>query len=366
MKFTINREKLLDPLQLACGVVERRQISPVLSNLLLEVENGEIVITGTDQEVEIVVRIPEVTVIEPGEITVPARKLMDICRSLPEGADMEARLEGARVAVESGRFSSHLATLPPNDFPKIDIGQHEVSIELAVADLTRLLQRTSFAMAQQDVRYFFNGVLLEVEGKIVRFVATNGQRLACSTVVTPELGNHQFIIPRKAIAELGRVLADGTDETVTLNFTANHMQVDRGQVRLTTKLIDATYPDYSRAIPTGGDKIIIAERQLLKEALSRTAILSNELYRNVRLMVLPGKLDMHANNPQQEEAEESISIEYEGEPLEIGFNVSYLIEALTAMQGEKVRITLSDPGSACLLEDPDETTTLYVISPMVL
>lgn len=366
MKFTITREKLLEPLQLTSGVVERRQTSPVLGNLLLNLEQDRLVITATDQEVELTVVIPEVVVGLPGEVTVPARKLMDICKSLPEGAEMSANLEGNRVAVDSGRFNSFLATLPVSEFPNIEIGDFQVSIELSVQDLKRLLQRTSFAMAQQDVRYFFNGVLLEVRDGIVRFVATNGQRLATSFVSSGDQGNHQFIIPRKAVAELIRVLDEDAGDQVTLNFTANHMQVNRGNVSLITKLIDATYPDYSRAIPSGGNKVVLADRQLLKEALSRTAILSNELYRNVRLMLHPGKLDMHANNPQQEEAEESITVEYEGDSLEIGFNVSYLIDALSAMKGETVRMTFSDPGSACLMEDLEEAESLFVISPMVL
>lgn len=366
MKFRIAREKLLEPLQLASGVVERRQTNPVLSNLLLNLEDDRLVITGTDQEVELTVEISDVVVGSPGEVTVPARKLLEICKSLPDGAEMSANLEGNRVAVYSGRFNSFLATLPVGDFPNIEVGGYEVSIVLAVNDLKRLLQRTSFAMAQQDVRYFFNGVLLEVLDGVVRFVATNGQRLASSFVKTGVLGSHQFIIPRKGVAELIRVLEEGLGESVTLNFTANHMQVDRGNVRLITKLIDATYPDYSRAIPIGGNKVVVADRQVLKEALSRTAILSNELYRNVRLMLQEGKLDMHANNPQQEEAEETVTVEYEGDSLEIGFNVSYLIDALSVMKGDAIRMTLSDPGSACLLEDLDEPESLYVISPMVL
>ena len=366
MKFTIAREKLLDPLQLTSGVVERRQTSPVLANLLLNVEQDRLVITGTDQEVELTVVITDVVVDSPGEVTVPARKLLDICKSLPDGAEMSANLEGNRVAVDSGRFNSFLATLPVSEFPNIETGVYEVTIALPVQELKRLLQRTSFAMAQQDVRYFFNGVLLEVLDGVVRFVATNGQRLATSFVSTGAQGSHQFIIPRKGVAELVRVLDEDSGEPVTLNFTANHMQVDRGNVRLITKLIDATYPDYSRAIPSGGDKVVIADRRLLKEALSRTAILSNELYRNVRLMLRAGKLDMHANNPLQEEAEETVTVEYEGDSLEIGFNVSYLIEALSAMKSDTVRMTFSDPGSACLLEDLDEAESLYVISPMVL
>ncbi|MDA0977288.1 MAG: DNA polymerase III subunit beta, partial [Proteobacteria bacterium] len=304
---------------------------------------------------------------EGGEVTVPGRKLLDICRSLPDAADLTLNLEGNRVAVDSGRFSSHLATLPAEDFPFIDFGDAQTTISLARDDLARLLQRTTFAMAQQDVRYFFNGVLLEVEEGRVRFVATNGQRLATSSVVLDGAeGKHQYIIPRKAVGELSRIIADGRDATVSLEFTGNHMRVMLGHITLITKLIDATYPDYTRAIPVGGDKVVTADRRVLKEALTRTAILSNELYRNVRLLLSEGKLDMHANNPQQEEAEESITIDYAGPELEIGFNVSYLIEALSVMEGDIVRLTLSDPGSACLIEDPDESESLFVISPMVL
>ena len=366
MKFIIAREILLEPLQLVSGVVERRQANPVLANLLLNVESDRLVITGTDQEVELTVVITDLVIIGSGEVTVPARKLLDICKSLPVGAEMSAKLEGKRVAVDSGRFNSFLATLPVSEFPNIQSNGHNVSIELLVQDLKRLLQRTSFAMAQQDVRYFFNGVLLELLDGVVRFVATNGQRLATSFVKTGVQGNHQFIIPRKGVAELIRVLENDSGELVTLNFTANHMQVDRGNVTLTTKLIDATYPDYLRAIPSGGDKVALVDRKLLKEALSRTAILSNELYRNVRLVLRQGKLDMHANNPQQEEAEETVMVEYEGDSLEIGFNVSYLIEALSAMKGQTVRMTFSDPSSACLLEGNDDLESSYVISPMVL
>ena len=366
MKFRISRENLLGPLQLTSGVVERRQTSPVLANLLLELEEGRLVITGTDQEVELTVVIKDFVFVGSGEVTVPARKLLDICKSLPEGAEMAANLEGNRVAVDSGRFNSFLATLPVGGLPNIQMGAYDVSLELSVQNLKRLLYRTSFAMAQQDVRYFFNGVLLEVLGGVMRFVATNGQRLATSFTKTDYKGSHQFIIPRKGIAELIRVLDDDSEELAILNFTANHMQLDRGNVRLTTKLIDATYPDYLRAIPSGGNKVVRVDRLVLKAALCRTAILSNELYRNVKLVLREGKLDMHANNPQQEEAEETVTVEYEGDSLEIGFNVNYLIDALSVMKGKTVRMTFSDAFSACLLEDTDDFESLYVISPMVL
>ena len=368
MKFKVNRDKLLQPLQLACGVVERRQTAPILSNLLILAQNDRLVLTGSDEEVEITVTVEGVDVDSGGEITVPARKLMDICKSLPKAAYLTANLDGARVQVDSGRFSSHLATLPPAEFPSIQTSVSSVSVPLTALQLQQLLQRTSFAMAQQDVRYFFNGILFEINDGTVRLVATNGQRLATSYIETgQETGKHQFIVPRKAIGELGRLLVGVAGEsTINLEFTPNHLIIEVPGINLVTKLIDATYPDYSRAIPDKGNKVMLADRQLLKGALSRTAILSNEIYRNVRLIMMPDKLDMHANNPQQEEAEESLGMSYEGETLEIGFNVSYLIEALSVMGGSQVRMTFSDANSACLLEDVDEMESLYVISPMML
>ena len=365
MKLSAERESLLTPLQAVIGVVERRQTMPILANLLLVAKDGVLSVTATDLEVELVA-VADVTVDSPGEVTVPGRKLLDICRALPSDAEVSISQSGEKLNIKSGRSKFSLTTLPAAEFPTVDDINAGHSVTVAQSVLARLLEKTHFSMAQQDVRYFFNGVLLEVLDGIVRFVATNGQRLATSFVNKSVEGSHQFIIPRKGVAELVRVLDEGSGELVTLNFTANHMQVELGNVRLISKLIDASYPDYARAIPSNGSKVFTADRQLLKEALSRTSILSNELNRNVRLKLHNGKLDMYANNPQQEEAEETVTVEYEGDGLEIGFNVSYLIDALAAMKGDEVKMTFSDPGSACLLEDMGEPESLYVISPMVL
>ncbi|MCZ6503276.1 MAG: DNA polymerase III subunit beta [Gammaproteobacteria bacterium] len=368
MKFSIDREALLEPLQVVSNVVERRQTLPILSNLLVVVEDNTLTLTGTDQEVELSARTTSLRCDEAGEITVPARKFLDICRSLPEAASMECQLQENRLTIKSGRFISHLATLPVVDFPNVEMVSNGFAFKLAANTLQQLLGKTSFAMAQQDVRYFFNGVLLETEDNLVRFVATNGQRLATSFVENIEsgVGAQQFIVPRKGVSELARLLPDNSDMDVELKFSSNHMQVNCAQATLTTKLIDATYPDYTRAIPGGGGKILVGGRVQIKEALRRTAILSNEMYRNVRLTLEPGKLGMHANNPLQEEAEESVSVDYEGASLEIGFNVSYLIDVMTVMQGERVRMAFSDANSACLLTDPDDINSRYVISPMML
>ena len=368
MKFSIARDALIKPLNLVAGVVERRQTLPILSNVLLVLEGKTLSLTGTDLEVELVGRVELDSPGVDGEVTVPARKLVDICKSLPEGSTMEFALEAGKATVKAGRSRFTLSTLPAADFPAVEGGAGSIALSLAQTLVKQLIDGTAFAMAQQDVRYFFNGILFEIVDGVVRLVATNGQRLATSYLESGTgPGNQQFIVPRKAISELSRILAGlSEDLLINLEFTANHLTLEVPGTRLVTKLIDATYPDYSRAIPSGGDKVMLADRQLLKDALSRTAILSNELYRNVRLILLPDRLDMHANNPQQEEAEESLAVTYQGESIEIGFNVSYLIEALSAMSGSQVRMTLSDSSSACLLEDVDEKECLYVISPMML
>lgn len=367
MKFSVTRENLLEPLQLVTGVVERRQTLPILSNLLVEPGTTGLSLTGTDQEVELIASVADVSG-EGGEaMTIPARKFLDICRSLPASAEIEIKSEEGRLLLTSGRFRSHLASLAPDDFPKVRLGTQTAGVTLTGKDLCRLLDKCSFAMAQQDVRYFFNGVLLELESGRARTVATNGQRLA-STWLDCDIrvsGKVQVIIPRKGVLELGRVVP-ANDEPVELQLSANHMRVATRMVVLTTRLIDATYPEYSRAIPDGGDKTLVGDRQEIKEALSRTAILSNEMYRNVRLLLSAGKLAIQANNPLQEEAEEIVAVDYDGDELDIGFNVSYLIDALGAMEGNKVRMRFSDAGSAALLTDINDQQSRFVVSPMML
>ncbi len=351
-------------LQRVSGVIERRQTLPVLANLLLEVTGDQLVMTGSDGEIEMTMHTSASSCQEPGDITVPARKLLDICKSLPDGANMEFRSENHRLAVNSGSFQSFLATLPATDFPRISTGEEQNRLEISSESLRSALERTAFAMAQQDVRYFFNGMLFEMESSCLRVVATNGQRLATSVI---EIGDHspgRFIVPRKAVQELLHILQD--PGKVILSFASNHLLVTLAATRFVTTLIDATYPDYQRAIPAEGTRVLVGDRVQIREALVRTAILSNEVYKNIRLKMGPGKLEMHSNNPQQEEAEELVSVDYTGEDLEIGFNVNYLIDALSAMEGDRVRIVFTDVNSACLLTDPDDIHSRYVISPMML
>lgn len=367
MHFTIQREALLKPLQLVAGVVERRQTLPVLSNVLLVVEGQQLSLTGTDLEVELVGRVTLEDAAEPGEITVPARKLMDICKSLPSDALIDLRVDDQKLLVKAGRSRFTLSTLPANDFPTVEEGPGSLTFNLPQAKLRRLVERTSFAMAQQDVRYYLNGMLLEVQSGLLRAVATDGHRLAmCSMeAAIQQDGKHQVIVPRKGILELARLLTE-QDAEVAIVLGQHHIRANTGEFTFTSKLVDGKFPDYERVLPRGGDKLVLADRQGLREAFSRTAILSNEKYRGIRLTLAAGLLKIQANNPEQEEAEEEIVVDYNGGGLEIGFNVSYLLDVLGVMSTEQVRLILSDSNSSALLQEADNDDSAYVVMPMRL
>ena len=366
MKLRVSREALLKPLQQVAGVVERRQTLPVLSNVLLQVEGNQLSLTGTDLEVEMVARVALLES-ENGEVTVPARKLMDICRELPEKAEIELTLSGQKMSIKAGRFRSTLSTLPAADFPAVDNSMVELSIEIEAKSLKRILDRTAFAMAQQDVRYFLNGMLIELGGSYVRTVATDGHRLAMSTLTLTSAmaDSRQVILPRKGVLELQRLLQEvGGD--VSISIGANHLRADSADYTLTSKLVDGRFPDYDRVIPKNGDKTIYADKVELRQALNRTAILSNEKFRGIRVNLSTGRLQLSANNPEQEEAEEAVSVDYTGDDLEVGFNVGYVQDVLGALDCEKVKITLHDANSSALLEDPDSDESIYVVMPMKL
>ncbi|MBD1601866.1 DNA polymerase III subunit beta [Pseudomonas typographi] len=367
MHFTIQREALLKPLQLVAGVVERRQTLPVLSNVLLIVDGQQLSLTGTDLEVELVGRVQLEEPAEPGEITVPARKLMDICKSLPNDALIDIKLDEQKLLVKAGRSRFSLSTLPANDFPTVEQGPGSLTCTLEQSKLRRLIDRTGFAMAQQDVRYYLNGMLLEVDADVIRAVATDGHRLAMCAMEAHigQADRHQVIVPRKGILELARLLTE-PDGQVSIVLGQHHIRATTGEFTFTSKLVDGKFPDYQRVLPKGGDKLVLGDRQALREAFSRTAILSNEKYRGIRLLLGSGQLKIQANNPEQEEAEEEISVDYNGEGLEIGFNVSYLLDVLGVMATEQVRLVLSDSNSSALLQEAGNDDSAYVVMPMRL
>ncbi|MEJ6590846.1 MAG: DNA polymerase III subunit beta [SAR86 cluster bacterium] len=366
MKLRVSREALLKPLQQVAGVVERRQTLPVLSNVLLQVEGNVLSLTGTDLEVEMVARVPLIEG-EGGEVTVPARKLMDICRELPDKAEIELLLVGQRLTVKAGRFRSTLSTLPAEDFPTVEKSIAEMSTRIDSKSLKRLLDRTAFAMAQQDVRYFLNGMLIEMGGDYVKTVATDGHRLAMSNLklAEPRVDSRQVIVPRKGVLELQRLLHE-VDGDIAIAIGSNYLMAESADFALTTKLVDGRFPDYDRVIPKNGDKLILADKLELRQALNRTAILSNEKFRGIRVNLSSGVLQLSANNPEQEEAEETVSVDYQGDELEVGFNVGYVLDVLGVIESDTVKITLHDANSSALLEDPSAEDSIYVVMPMKL
>jgi DNA polymerase III subunit beta len=367
MQFEISREALIKPLQLVTGVVERRQTLPVLSNVLLVLDKGMLSLTGTDLEVELVGRVAIASKAEDGEITVPARKLMDICKSLPDDATLKFEFENNKAVIRFGRSRFSLSTLPANDFPSVEESAGTLEFSLPQRILKVMLDSTSFAMAQQDVRYYLNGLLFEVSADYLRVVATDGHRLALRTeaVKIPTTNKSQVIVPRKGILELSRLLSD-SDEEVRVVIGTNHIRAHTANFTFTSKLVDGKFPDYDRVLPKGGDKILTAVRNDLRQALNRTAILSNEKFRGIRLLLSNDELKIIANNPEQEEAEEIINVEYKGAALEIGFNVSYLVDVLTVVNTDSVQLILSDSNSSVLLKAMEDNPSLYVVMPMRL
>ena len=293
MKLTINREDILTPLQIISGVVERKQTMPVLSNILLIAEQGNVSLTGTNMEVELVCKLDNVQVDTAGQITIPARKLVDICRSLKSNSVIELSLEGDKLHLRSSKSHFSLSTLPADQFPNIEENEHDLAVTFLLKDFKNMLDATSFAMAQQDVRYYLNGMLLELGDRYVRMVSTDGHRLALSTLATDleRAEAKQVIVPRKGIIELGRLLTDGENE-VTLSIGDSHIYSQIGNYKFTSKLIDGKFPDYNRVIPKGGDKIMIADRVSLKEMFTRASILSHENIRGIQLHLTNNQLQV--------------------------------------------------------------------------
>ena len=367
MKLKLQRDQALPSLTLVTGVVERRQTLPILANVLLESSNDTLRLIGTDLEVEILIEVPAENA-AAGTTTVSARKLLDICRALPNGAILQISQTEDRLKIQSGHSRFSLQSLPAQDFPRLDKGEHwEERIKLTGTQLRNLLEKTAFSMAQQDVRYFLNGVLLELDGTELAAVATDGHRLARSHTPLPTAVDNprQAIVPRKAVHELVRFLKD-TEEPITLEMNTNHLRFSRPGAALTTKIIDGKFPDYRSVMTQNLTQIVIAERSELYDVLARAAVLTNEKSRGIRLELDQGSAKVVAHNPDQEEARDEIAVEYSGEAIEIGFNVTYLMEALRALTENKVEIRVQDGNSGCLLQTPGDETTQYLIMPMRL
>ncbi|RUO43686.1 DNA polymerase III subunit beta [Aliidiomarina taiwanensis] len=366
MKFTINRDALLKPLQVVSGAVERRSTLPILSNVLIQVGTDSLRMTGTDLEVELVSSVM-LEGAEPGDITVPAKKLLDIVRSLADGADVRVESTDDKVIVRSGKSRFTLSSLPASEYPNIEDFESEITLQMQQGKLKHLIERTHFSMANQDVRYYLNGMLFEVNDNVLRTVATDGHRLAMATCQLEQsaLPHKQVIVPRKGISELMRLL-DADDTPIQVYLGQNHIRVETGGMTFTSKLLDGRFPDYRRVIPTTGERIVIADRDLLKQSCVRVAILSNEKFRGVRIVLEGSEMCLTANNQEQEKADERLEVEYSGDNMEVGFNVNYLLDVVNAIEGSQVKFTLTDENSSALVEDAADDSAVYVIMPMRL
>lgn len=370
MQFTIQREAFLKSLKAVAGVVERRhmQLLPILSNVLIDITPHQFSLTTTDQEVEVIAS-GEISIddVQPGKITVPLRKLMDICRALSDGSLLTLSEKEDRVILRSGRGRFSLSTLPADQFPALAEASQNITLELPGKDLKRLIDSTSFAMAEQDVRYYFNGMLFELKDNTLCTVASDGHRLAQAYVkITQALKPGQsfrVIVPRKGILELQRVLEEG-QEQVQLILGPQHLRLRTKQISLTTKLLEGRFPDYERIIPQNGDKIVVAGRNLLKDAFLRAAALFSDKTRGVRLRLNSGCLNILASNAEQDEVEEDLEIDYKGQELEIGFNIKYLLDFLSIISDDLVKFTFSDAKSSVRVEGVGQENGVYVIMPM--
>ncbi len=366
MKILLSKENLLKPLLATCGVVERRQTLPILSNLLFQVENGSVRVTATDMEVESSFVIPYATN-DSWKTTIPARKFLDIVKALPDGSEIELRADDDKIRINSGKSKFSLSTMPAEDFPSIENLEEIVTLALPERTLKNLLENTQFAMAHQDVRYYLNGLLLEIDGNSIKSVATDGHRLALSETTFKTGVNELFqvIVPRKGVLEINRILSE-EDTEIDILISKNHLRLVTENQSLTTKLIDGKFPDYERVIPQDSNKKVYALREKLRSGLARTSILSNEKFRGIRMVLEEGKITVSANNPEQETAEEEIEVMYSGEPMEIGFNVSYILDVLNILKSEQVLIELKDSDSSCLITSTESSDSKYVIMPMRL
>jgi DNA polymerase-3 subunit beta len=366
MKFTISREVLLQPLSQVVGVVERRQTLPVLANFMLSARDSRLTVTGTDMEVELISSVAA-DVAQEGEITVPARKLVDIIKALPDGANIKFSVSDEKATLTAGRSRFTLATLPASEFPATDQVETLENITVGEVSLKKMMDKTSFAMANQDVRYYLNGLLFDFAGQQLRAIATDGHRLAiCDLESSVDItSDRQLIVPRKGVMELSRMLSGDEDE-VTLAIGRNHVRLVKGETTFTSKLIDGRFPDYKAVVPVGADKQMLVDKATFIHALQRAAILSNEKYKGVKLEATGSTIKIVAHNPQHEEAVEEIEAELNFDRLAVGFNVTYLLDALMAIDTDQVSLELKDANSSCLVSAPDSDINRHVVMPLKL
>jgi DNA polymerase-3 subunit beta len=358
------RDQLLAPLQSVCGIVEKRHTLPILSNVLVEKDGEKLTLLATDIEIQITTHAPAIGA-EKVAMTVGARKLQDILRSLPESSEVSLALDDKRLQLKAGKSRFNLQTLPAEDFPRMSTADGQPTrLSVSQKQMKRLLALVQYSMAQQDIRYYLNGLLLVVKGNEIRVVATDGHRLAYASEILPDSpAPIEVIIPRKTVLELSRQLSDN-DDSLEITLTPTQARFNFGNIELISKLIDGKFPDYERVIPQNHGKIVKLNRDMLLRSLQRAAILTNEKFRGVRIVLGEATLKIISSNAEQEEAQEEIEIDYNGDSLDVGFNVTYLLDVLNNVSNEIIELHLADANSSALFVLPGNETFKYVVMPM--
>jgi DNA polymerase III subunit beta len=357
------RDALLKPLQVVSGIVERRQTLPILANILVRKDGERVSFTATDLEIQIQTNAEIGSGKDAGATTVAARKLVDILRALPE-ADVALSLAGKKLTIQSGKSRFNLQTLAAEEYPTVAQAEFSADFTLPAATLKYLLSMVHFSMAAQDIRYYLNGMLLVVDGTTVRAVATDGHRLAmCEVTKDGATGKIEAIVPRKTILELMRLLPDSEDP-VRVQMAANQVKFSFGPIELISKLVEGKFPDYQRVVPANNTKSFAIGREDLMHALQRAAILTTDKFKGVRMVLAPNALKITSTNADQEEAQEELEIDYAGDGLDIGFNVTYLLDVLGNLKSEQIKFSLGDALGSALITMIDSEKFKYVVMPM--
>ncbi len=365
MKFIINRDQLLTPLQQIVSVIEKRQTMPILSNVLLQVSDSHLIMTGSDTEIQMISKLNLDTAFEEGEITVPARKFLDICRLLPSSVEIKFELNEDKVKLVAARSRFSLSTLPAEHYPEFNESEFDYQFSLNAGKFKKGLDKTLFCMANQDVRYYLNGLLLHISNSRLKMVASDGHRLS---IFEDDIGmatgyEARIILPRKAVQELSRLLDDAEAE-LNIQFSNNHIKIYYKDVVFSSKLIDAKFPDFSKVFNQPFLSPMLIQKQLLREALNRVAILSNEKYKGVTFDIAGDQLKLSTHNPEHDEAEEELIIDYQGQPLSISFNSQYMLDAVSNLDSELAVITLATNASSCFIEEPELPLFKFIVMPM--
>ena len=367
MKFTVQKDDIASCIHNAAAIAERRQTIPILANLKIKAEAEVLEIVSTDLEVQLKSQPKSVEIQEEGEVTVSARKMSELCRSLKDDEKLNFALNEGKLHVSSANFNADFATLSANDFPELEVMHEKEPVRLDSSLLKRLLTKTSFSMASQDVRYYLNGLLLEFSGKGMKAVATDGHRMAVAALEDLDHNENEikYILPRKAVIELSKILSPEKEKIEVLLNDSHLTIISKNQV-FSSKLIEGRFPDYEKVFPTGEENSMLVEKETLQSALSRSSVLSSEKYRGVRFSLKKNLLTLTANNPEQELAEEEIEVVFSGADLEIGFNINYILDALNVIDSARVEMLFYGEENSCLIREPENSSEVYVVMPMRL